>query len=397
MREAMISIIVPVYNAENYLNECINSILNQTYEKIELILIDDGSTDSSVDILHLWEKRDERIKVLFQKNGGPNVARKNGLEHAQGEYVMFVDADDYVDKTICEHLYTRCKSNNAQMTYCKTMKVFDSNNMTEVSIVAPGTYRGSDLAENYVDVYSDYAINISMGLCATLYERQLISKVLLSVDFRIKFAEDYACLILALLDAERVCVSDEALYFYRQNWNSLTHVQDKGCYLSQKYLYNFLKKEFAKRNVNKVLYRQLEWIIMKNLLMWDYTIFSNANVLFPFENVEKGDRIIVYGAGAFGRALVAYIGKSRVCEVILWVDRKYKDYRKLGLSVDAIETINECQYKYILIGVINTRLTEEIKKTLLEMSIEEERIKWVNQEMLTYKYLPEELEENRDA
>jgi glycosyltransferase involved in cell wall biosynthesis len=98
MGEGRVSVIVPVYNAESYLRRCLDSILNQSYSDLELVLVNDGSTDGSADICNEYEKKDNRVKFLSQTNQGPALARKYGVENAEGVYVMFVDSDDYIDE-----------------------------------------------------------------------------------------------------------------------------------------------------------------------------------------------------------------------------------------------------------------------------------------------------------
>ena len=97
MEKVMISVIVPVYNVENYLGKCLDSLINQTYKDIEIICINDGSTDNSLNILREYEQMDSRIIIIDQKNGGLSNARNIGLKEAAGEYIMFVDSDDWID------------------------------------------------------------------------------------------------------------------------------------------------------------------------------------------------------------------------------------------------------------------------------------------------------------
>lgn len=110
-----ISIIVPVYNVEQYISQCLNSLINQTEQDIEIILIDDGSTDKSGDICDEYAKYDKRISVMHQKNKGQSVARNKGLEIARGEYIMFVDSDDYIAEDACKILYIAAISNKADI------------------------------------------------------------------------------------------------------------------------------------------------------------------------------------------------------------------------------------------------------------------------------------------
>ena len=101
-----ISVIVPVYKAESYLDRCVESIVNQTYKNLEIILVDDGSPDNSPKMCDDWAKKDERIKVIHKKNGGVSSARNAGINEATGEFVQFVDSDDYIDLSFCEQLVT---------------------------------------------------------------------------------------------------------------------------------------------------------------------------------------------------------------------------------------------------------------------------------------------------
>ena len=110
----LISIIVPIYNAEKYIDDCIKSILNQTYSRFELILIDDGSSDRSLEICNNWKRKDERIHVYSQKNGGASAARNFGLKVMQGDYVVFVDSDDWVSPKYIEFLYSPVEFKESQ-------------------------------------------------------------------------------------------------------------------------------------------------------------------------------------------------------------------------------------------------------------------------------------------
>ena len=122
-----ISIIVPVYNAEKYLNRCIKSILSQTYKNFELILVEDGSTDASAMLCDRWAKQDGRITVLHKENGGASSARNSGLDIADGKYITFVDSDDWIEQDMFEYLYTIIEENGAQIASCGWRIVKDEN------------------------------------------------------------------------------------------------------------------------------------------------------------------------------------------------------------------------------------------------------------------------------
>lgn len=126
MLNELLSIIVPVYNAECYLNRCVDSILASTYEEIEVLLIDDGSTDNSLDICRLYEENDKRVRVLHKENGGMCSARNFGMEHMHGRYLAFVDNDDYIDATMYEKLISLLRNEDVLAAECSWIE-FDTN------------------------------------------------------------------------------------------------------------------------------------------------------------------------------------------------------------------------------------------------------------------------------
>ncbi len=115
MNNIKISIIVPIYNVEKYLEKCLDSISNQNFQDIEIICVDDGSPDNSIEILNKYVSKDDRIKIVRKKNGGLGAARKTGLEHASGEYIWFVDSDDWISENSLEKLYENATSNNSDV------------------------------------------------------------------------------------------------------------------------------------------------------------------------------------------------------------------------------------------------------------------------------------------
>lgn len=114
-KQDLISIIVPIYNVENYIDRCVESITNQSYKNLEIILVDDGSTDSSGEKCDIWATRDRRIMVIHKENGGVGNARNAGMSYANGEWIGFVDSDDFVEPEMYEALYWGCVDNGADL------------------------------------------------------------------------------------------------------------------------------------------------------------------------------------------------------------------------------------------------------------------------------------------
>ena len=131
MENQLISIIVPIYNVEKYLKQCIESIISQTYRNIEIILVDDGSPDNCGKICDEYSQKDKRIIVLHKENGGLSDARNKGIDIAKGDYLTFVDSDDFVNIDYIEKLYNSIKFNNTKLAQCGISKVDENNEIIE--------------------------------------------------------------------------------------------------------------------------------------------------------------------------------------------------------------------------------------------------------------------------
>ncbi len=127
MSEPLVSVIVPVYNAEKYLKRCLDSILRQTYRNTEIILVDDGSTDKSGKICSEYRKKDKRVRVISQKNSGVAMARNAGLRKARGEYIAFVDSDDFVMEEYINVLVSVAETEDADIVQCEAIPIKDSS------------------------------------------------------------------------------------------------------------------------------------------------------------------------------------------------------------------------------------------------------------------------------
>ena len=140
----LISVIVPVYKVEKYLNRCVDSILNQTYTNLEVILVDDGSPDSCPAICDEYAKKDKRVKVIHKANGGLSDARNKGLDIAEGKYIAFVDSDDWVEDNYVQNMYNAITDNNADMVICNYQKVDENNVVFEISTLDKAVYNDSN-------------------------------------------------------------------------------------------------------------------------------------------------------------------------------------------------------------------------------------------------------------
>lgn len=169
----LVSVIVPIYNVENYLSKCIESIINQTLTNIEIILVNDGSTDSSGIIADNYSRNDSRVKVIHKENGGQGSARNIGIELASGEYIGFVDSDDWVDLDMYEKLYNSAIINNASITVCNR-KVLDENENIK-TIVNIQEKVIENLNSNITDyIVNDLLYNHTVVVYNKIYKREIL-------------------------------------------------------------------------------------------------------------------------------------------------------------------------------------------------------------------------------
>jgi len=215
-----ISIIVPVYNVELYLEKCIESIINQTYTNIEIILVDDGATDSSGNICDLYSKKDSRIKVIHKRNGGLSDARNVGIEKAVGQYLMFVDSDDYIDKTMCEKLYNALKKQKTDMAMCDIVSVdINGNKVQHMNGKSP--IIGNELnIDEIFNKFSDRDYWYFVVAWNKLYHKKLFEKVRYPFG---KIHEDEFVFHHLLDICKTVAIVPECLYHYVQRENSIVN------------------------------------------------------------------------------------------------------------------------------------------------------------------------------
>lgn len=207
MENELISIIVPVYNAEKYLHRCIDSIINQTYKNIEIILVNDGSTDISSSICDKYAQIDERIKVIHQENAGVSVARNMGIDNSSGKYIMFVDSDDWVDEQIVEHLYKKIYEKQADIAICSHYEINGETNQLKKLFIEEYVSGEKEVANFINNNWGTSLISVPWG---TLYKREKIGRFRVGMSL----GEDTLFKVDYFSQTYSVVVSQEPLYYY---------------------------------------------------------------------------------------------------------------------------------------------------------------------------------------
>ena len=211
----MISVIVPVYNVEKYLKRCVDSIKNQTYDNIEIILVDDGSKDSSGKICDDLSKSDNRIVVIHKKNGGLSSARNAGLKKASGKYVAFVDSDDFIEKDMYKNLYSLISKSEYKIASCGFKYVYDNGKIEkklETNDVKKFDFYDS-IKEMNIYRYFD------MSVCTKLFRKEIFEDIEFPVG---KLSEDFFIMYKLIEKSNGLIYINKYMYNYFQRVNSIT-------------------------------------------------------------------------------------------------------------------------------------------------------------------------------
>lgn len=215
----MLSVIIPVFKAEQSLRKCVDSILEQTYRNLEIVLIDDGSPDGSPEICDEYAKCDSRVKVIHQKNRGVSVARNTGLDHVSGEYITFVDSDDMVGRTYLETLRAGIEKCNTNISCCRISNLKNKKAIKDFYQTAHfPIFEVITSNEALIDIYRG-KVEVGVSSCAKLYKRELFDSIRFPVG---KIHEDSAVIPLVLYRGATIAKNDLELYYYRYNVDSIT-------------------------------------------------------------------------------------------------------------------------------------------------------------------------------
>lgn len=255
MKSIMVSIIVPIFNGEKYINRCIKSILNQTHINLELILVDDGSTDNSKQICEQYSKSDSRVKIIYKKNQGVSAARNSGLKVAQGKYIQFIDIDDYIDSNMTELMISAIKKSD--LVIVGYNNIYENNVISSTPIFdISGVYTKIEFLNEFGVFFERLLINTIWN---KLYLKSVIDKYSIKFDEDISLGEDLLFNIKYIDRCKSINVLDVRPYnYYHINTNSLTAKYKSNHFETERFLYFSVKaflqlnESFYEKNIKSV-------------------------------------------------------------------------------------------------------------------------------------------------
>jgi len=376
-----IGIVVPVYNVGMYLERCITSVLNQTYKNIELVLVDDGSTDNSGKICDDYEKRDGRVHVIHQDNHGVLCARCTGLKKVECDYATFIDADDWIAEDTYEKMSIYMNQEVDVISYQITKYFDNSYQCMYLNSFQYGLYNKQQIEEQIFPTMIWDLNRWTYGLIPSLSNKLIKKELFINELYKVKdlpvfYGQDIAVIYPLMTRISSFVNVEEGLYYHRQRKaNDIApYILDSDYYKKLYILYEYLSKECY----NHVeLIKQIDYFYNYSvrLRLQIYGDKKREGDLFPFDKIPKGSKIILYGASGMGQLYHEQFIKINYGTILAWVDKNYDKYQEFEVKdIACINTIKD--FDYIVIAVIYQETAESIKNNLIHMGVEEDKIVW---------------------
>ncbi len=408
----LISVIVPIYNLDAYLYQCVSSIVGQTYSHLEIILVDDGSTDNALEICEYFRKSDKRIKVIVQPNGGLVTARKVGLNASTGRYVFYVDGDDWIETDCIAKYHHLACAHDADIVIGDYRREFLGNFQTIRNPIAPGVYDRSRIEKDILPSMISHGTFFSHGLrtysWGKLYKRTVIHDLQNQVPDQVMVAEDAALVYPAIYRSNIVVMADIALCNYRQRPNSIlksTQFDDRETEriaVAFQYLAKALHSNQSLYGFEQQLQSYFAAIITirSGAFLSAVDLYRKFNVFGP---METGARLAVYNSGSFGQHVYRHLQNNQVFSLVGWYDKDHKENNILRMPVSDPDEISNASFDHLLVPSFDPVLHAEVTALFDKHHIDHVKVRTVSLDAnrlentivnlgydpLTFKPLPE--------
>lgn len=441
MEKTKVSVIMPVYNAAKFLDDSISTVISQTEKNIELLCVDDGSTDESANIIKKYMANDERIKYFRQENSGAGVARNTGMKLAQGEYLLFLDADDCFEKTLIEESFFRAKSLDADIL------VFggDCFSYWDKALVKPASWLFLESELDHESIEKGYLCEADkksklFTFTTTTVWNKLFKKSFIEAN-NICFQKIYVVdsmyfVMLAMMLANRIAILNKLFVHYRCDnpdsqlsksnknfmgiFEALLSVREEMDKKKMSEIYFDVFRDFAEKNIisrlqlisygleKKILYDRLHQSGLKELGLTHETIKTHEikniydmnyedyiymeinkwintgllpkkRYLMPILPIALPAKVAIYGAGIVGKSYFQQVLNRSDCSVVAWVDKRYE---LLGYPIEDPMVLKKKDFDLIVLAINDKSSAYAIKRYLEEMGIQSDKIFWDKSELI---------------
>lgn len=381
---ALVSVIIPIYNTEKYLRQSIESIINQTYKNLEIILIDDGSTDDSLSICYEYQERDSRIIVLEQNNLGAFKARKSGINVANGKYVAFVDGDDWIEPNMYYDLVQIMEENDTCMVESGIIDVNGDNEKCRMQKLETGKYSGERFEKKILPYMLYNGCFFESLISPTIWNKLFLKKIVKNIYDSIEdggiMANDTVITYPYLVVTQDIYVTNKCYYHYRVVNGSITRNKYNNICDKLNVHIKVIEKYFEESDYKKVLMPQLHMHKLRMYAMYCPEVFDLiANTFLSiYGGVNNNEKIVIYGAGKSGIRAYEYIFKILKDNIVAWVDKNYKYLSKeIDENIKNPRDVDYNEVDKVIITVLKADAVDSIKQELKDMGVDESKINWI--------------------
>lgn len=376
-----VSIIIPVYNGEHYLNKCIDSVLNQSYKNIEIILVDDGSIDGSGIICDEYEEKYFNIKVIHKQNGGQTSARRAGVKLSTSGWIAFLDCDDWIEKNYIENMMNANReSQDTDIVICARYIDTGKEVYIHKNGLEDGYYSRNQIQNKIIPFFiwnkwtrRDVLIH---SLCNILIRKSLAEISLRGVDERLRLNEDGVALAMALKHSIGIYVISYAGYHYIMRNTSVTHNLSECEMETISILYeSYLNVMADYINMNQIKYQVNMRLgdMLVNGILRKWKMQYNIEFSTPYNLLKKFSKIVIYGAGKFGKKYKDKLDEEGEFNIVAWIDKNYEKF-PLEWNVESIDVLNVREYDWILIAISDPYIQQSVQKELIYRGIDFDKI-----------------------
>lgn len=385
-QQIRLSVIVPVYNVEPYIRRCLDSILAQTYRNLEIILVDDGSTDRSGEICDEYAAKDGRIQVIHKENEGIASARKAGVLCATGEYTTNVDSDDWIEEKAYEIMVGRLEEYHPDMLVIGYKKEHAGFTEEYRQGIQAGFYRKDEFWGKFNRCVKEtrfFHQPIDMILWNKAIRTDMWKEYQMKCPDALKKNVDDAVIFPCLLNIDSIYVGTECFYHYCVRKNSILWNERKEDYVFFVMLSKYLILSYGDgKNQYKMERDFLLYKLFYHLILDIPEKMIGVEQCMFYPQIKPGDNIIVYGKGVFANRLIGRIEQLRYCNVVDNVDRA---------DCNRIRQIDENEYDFILVAILNHHIVASVLERILDVGIARDKILCIEKENLSADFLPEEV------
>ncbi len=375
-----LSVIIPVYNKIDYVEECIISVLNQNCGDMDVIIVDDGSTDGSAEICDVIAKKDSRVKVIHKANQGLMEARYTGLLESDSEYVTFVDADDFVLKNAYQDAFCYMEEEIDMIVYEISRYYSEHEIKTERHRMPQGYYDRERIEKFIFDKLiwnlTDNTRGIECSLCNKIIKRKFLLDSYKQKKIRVYYGEDAAVMYPIFLEIKSMQVVPRSYYMHRQFSEDARPYFVDDIFFDECYkLYKYFESIFRNKDEKYNFRQQIEYFYIEAVKLKKIKYNDNRDIcyfIFPFEYTVSAKNILLYGAGRVGKDYYYQLTSINYCKELAWVDKNAK-YMKDN-KISDLKDVDIHRYDYIVIAINDRNVCEDIKESFVKQGIKEEKV-----------------------